>query len=231
MNKDRYEHEGRSSRRTFGSKSLVLILTCVLLIGGAIGGTLAWLTDTSEEVVNTFTESNIEITLAETVPAGKTAKMIPGWTISKDPKVTVANGSEDCWLFVKITKSTSPDLDSYIAYKIATEGWETVATSNANETVIGRRVKSSDAVKEFNILIAGEYTDNMGTPDDSSDDCKITWQDNQVCVKPSVTEGMMSAISTQQPTLSFKAYAVQLKKNADTEFEADEAWARADALD
>ena len=230
MNKDRNEHEGRSSRRTFGSKSLVLILTCVLLIGGAIGGTLAWLTDTSEEVVNTFTESNIEITLAETVPAGKTAKMIPGWTISKDPKVTVADGSEDCWLFVKITKSTSPDLDNYIAYKIADDGWQQVS-SNSTETVIGRKVYSSDAVKEFNILIAGEYTDNMGTPDDASDDCTITWQNNEVCVKPSVTEGMMSAISTQQPTLSFKAYAVQLKKNADTEFTALEAWARADALD
>jgi len=230
MNKDRNEHEGRSSRRTFGSKSLVLILTCVLLIGGTIGGTLAWLTDTSEEVVNTFTESNIEITLAETVPAGKTAKMIPGWTISKDPTVKVLGGSEDCWLFVKITKSTSPDLDSYIAYKIADDGWRQVS-SNSTETVIGRKVYSSDAVKEFNILIAGGYTDNMGTPDDTSDDCTITWQDNQVCVKPSVTEGMMSAISTQQPTLSFKAYAVQLKKNADTEFEADEAWARADALD
>lgn len=229
MNKDRYEQEGRSSRRTFGSKSLVLVLTCVLLVGSAIGGTLAWLMDDSGPVVNTFTESDIEITLAETLPASNTAKMVPGITISKNPKVTVASDSEDCWLFVKITESTSPNLDDYIAYAIATEGW-TEVSSNTTETIIGRQVKKDDANKEFSILIAGTDTDEMGT-DDASDDYEFSWGANEVCVKPSVTKEMMEAINTEKPTLSFKAYAVQLYKAAGVEFSITEAWTRADALD
>ena len=246
MSKGRYEHKGRR-RRTFGSKSLALVLACVLLVGGVIGGTLAWLTADGGSVTNTFTESDIDIKLEETKPVDKTAPMVPGWTIEKDPKVTVEDGSEDCWLFVKITESTTPDLDAYISYAIAA-GWEIVEPTDTNgtlatistlsdEIVIGRKVYKDDATKTFNILGAGEYTDPMDV-DDTRDDFKITWGDNQVCVKPSVTEQMMEAITgtgKTQPTLSFQAYAVQLfKTNSDgakaktaDEFSAAEAWARA----
>ena len=57
MSKERFENAIQGNRRTFGVKSLVLVLACVLLFGGAIGGTLAWLMDASEPVVNTFTDS------------------------------------------------------------------------------------------------------------------------------------------------------------------------------
>ena len=245
MSKGRYEQKGR--RRTFGSKSLALVLACVLLVGGVIGGTLAWLTADGGSVTNTFTESDIDIKLEETKPVDKTAPMVPGWTIEKDPKVTVEDGSEDCWLFVKITESTTPDLDAYISYAIAA-GWEIVEPTDTNgtlatistlsdEIVIGRKVYKDDATKTFNILGAGEYTDPMDV-DATRDDFKITRGDNQVCVKPSVTEQMMEAISTSKPTLSFQAYAVQLFKTnsngdkADTadEFTAAEAWPRAPGM-
>ncbi|WP_072683738.1 MULTISPECIES: hypothetical protein [unclassified Holdemania] len=244
MSKGRYEHKGRRRRRTFGSKSLALVLACVLLVGGVIGGTLAWLTADGGSVTNTFTESDIDIKLEETKPVDKTAPMVPGWTIEKDPKVTVEDGSEDCWLFVKITESTTPGLDAYISYAIAA-GWEIVEPTNtsgtlatistlADEIVIGRKVYKDDTIKEFSILGAGSYTDPMGDEDDFT----ITWGENQVCVKPSVTEQMMEAITgtgKTQPTLSFQAYAVQLfKTNSDgdkaktaDEFTAAEAWARA----
>ena len=242
MRKGKYEQKGR--RRTFGSKSLALVLACVLLVGGVIGGTLAWLTADGGSVTNTFTESDIDIKLEETKPVDKTAPMVPGWTIEKDPKVTVEDGSEDCWLFVKITESTTPDLDAYISYAIAT-GWEIVEPTNTNgtlatistladEIVIGRKVYKDDTTKTFNILGAGEYTDPMGDEADFT----ISWGDNQVCVKPSVTEQMMEAIGTSKPTLSFQAYAVQLfktnsngdKANTADEFKAAEAWARVPAV-
>lgn len=247
MSKGRYEHKGRRRRRTFGSKSLALVLACVLLVGGVIGGTLAWLTADGGSVKNTFTESDIDIKLDETKPADKTAPMVPGWKIDKDPKVTVEDGSEDCWLFVKITESTNPDLDDYISYAIAA-GWEIVESANtsgtlatistlADEIVIGRKVYKDDTTKEFSILGAGSYADPMGDEDDFT----ITWGENQVCVKPSVTEQMMEAITgtgKTQPTLSFQAYAVQLfKTNSDgdknittDEFTANEAWARVPAV-
>lgn len=235
MSEGRYEHEGRHRRRKFGSKSLALVLVCVLLVGGVIGGTLAWLTADGGSVTNTFTESDIEIELDETKPADKTAPMVPGWKIDKDPRVTVKADSEDCWLFVKITESTNPDLDAYISYAIAAD-WEIIQPEDPNGvTVIGRKVYKEDDTKTFDILGAGEYTDPMGTDSVTTDDFKITWGNNQVCVKPSVTEQMMQAISTSKPTLSFQAYAVQLfktnsngdKENTADEFTAVEAWERA----
>lgn len=229
MKKGKFEK--KAQRRIFGSKSLALVLAVVLLIGGAVGGTVAWLTANSDTVTNTFTESDIDITLSETKPENKNAPMVPGWKIDKDPKVTVDVDSEDCWLFVKITESTSPDLDAYISYAIAA-GWETVQAEDANGvTVIGRKVYKGEGKDGFSILGAGSYTDPMGDEDDFT----ITWGENQVCVKPSVTEQMMEAISTSKPTLSFQAYAVQLfktnsdgsKENTADEFTAGEAWARA----
>ena len=239
MKTGRYETSRK--RRSNHSKSLALVLSLILVIGCVAGGTLAWLTADSGPVTNTFTESNIVITLGETKPQNKTAPMVPGWTIDKDPKVTVVDGSEDCWLFVKITESTEPNLDDYISYAIAS-GWEIVEPTNkdgtlatistlADEIVIGRKVYKDDATKAFSILGAGSYTDPMGDENDFT----INWVENQVCVKPSVTEQMMEAIRTSKPTLNFQAYAVQLfktnsdgsKENDADEFTAAEAWARA----
>nr|MDY5756504.1 hypothetical protein [Eubacteriales bacterium] len=84
-------------------KGLALVLALTLLVVGVVAGTLAWLTAKSDVVTNTFTTSDINITLEETEGGtNKEFKMIPGWTIEKDPKVTVVAGSEDCYLFVKV---------------------------------------------------------------------------------------------------------------------------------
>lgn len=99
MSKGKYEPKGRRHRRTFGSKSLALVLACILLVGGVVGGTVAWLTAQRNEVTNVFTTSDIGVDLTETEA---TYKMIPGWTISKDPKAKVISGSEDCYLFIKV---------------------------------------------------------------------------------------------------------------------------------
>ena len=229
MKRGKYEAP-RAPKRHSSKKALAVMLSLVLVIGCVTGGTLAWLTAGSETVTNTFTESGINITLNETKPENKTAPMVPGWKIDKNPTVTVDEDSEDCWLFVKITESTNPDLDAYISYAIAT-GWKTVQPEDANGvTVIGRKVYKGEGKDGFAILGAGTYTDPMGDKDNFT----ITWGENQVCVKPSVTKQMMEAIRTNKPTLSFQAYAVQLFKtnsdgNKDTitdEFTAEEAWAR-----
>ena len=98
-------------------KTLALVLALTLLVAGIVGGTLAWLTDQTDEVKNTFTVGDINIGLTETTAD---YKMVPGNTIAKDPTVTVKANSEACWLFVKITEST--DLKDFITYAIA-EGW------------------------------------------------------------------------------------------------------------
>lgn len=194
-------------------KAFAVILAAVLILGGTIGGTMAWLIDDTKPVSNVFTDSDIEITLNETT---EDYKMIPGHTIDKDPKVSVAEGSEDCYLFVKIDKSSN--YDTYLAdYKIVAD-W-----TKLEDGVYYRTVKAEDTTREFSLLASGEYT--------SSEDGNFTWEDNQVLVRPEVTKAQMNAINGEnQPTLTFTAYAVQLYKTNGTEFTAEQAWAKAQGI-
>lgn len=124
-------------------KTIALVLTCILCVGIGVGGTLAWLTANSTPVVNTFTTSDISITLSES--ANLDLKMVPGHTITKDPQVTVDNSSEDCWLFVKIDKSDN--YGTYLADYVVATGWEPVETG-----VYGRKVFKTDTTKTFYVL-------------------------------------------------------------------------------
>lgn len=102
------------------TKTLVLIMAVVLMIGCAIGGSLAWLTDETNAVTNTFTTSDVDIELNETKPSNNEAKMVPGATIEKDPKVTVKANSEKCYLFVKIEENNR--FDDFMTY-VVDDGW------------------------------------------------------------------------------------------------------------
>ena len=96
--------------RTNNARRILLLVGLMSLVAViSIGGTIAWLTDKTDAVTNTFTTSDISIELAETK---SNFKMVPGNTIDKDPKVTVKANSEACWLFVKIEESAN--LDDYI---------------------------------------------------------------------------------------------------------------------
>lgn len=229
---------GKYSKST-GFKSMALLLAMVLLVGCAIGGTLAWLTAKTTPVTNTFTTSDINITLAET----KTDfKMVPGWTIDKDPEVTVTKGSEDCWLFVKVdescgvkkTETENYNFDDFIAYAIE-NGWTAGdgTGEGKNGVPVGvyfRKVEGVTEDKVFEILAAGEFVDT------AANNTKVTWSANQVATKPSVTKEMMEAankVGATKPTLTFTAYASQLYKTnkpatgdvTTAQFTAAQAWA------
>lgn len=92
-------------------KKIVALCLCVALAVVAIGGaTLAYFTDT-DEAKNTFTVGNVEIKLDETNvddPQGdrvqeNSYKLIPGVSYVKDPTITVLEGSEDCYVRMKVT--------------------------------------------------------------------------------------------------------------------------------
>ena len=181
-------------------KGLALVLALALMVVGAVAGTLAWLTAKSDVVTNTFTTSDIKVELKETT--GTNYKMIPGYTITKDPKATVLTGSEECYLFVKLEKSEN--FDTYLEYVIA-DGWTKL--DSVTDTVYYRVVDDTE--------------NEIGT-------AYSVLKDNQVTVKDSVTKGQMNALdveSAAKPTLTITAYASQLHKNATTKFTANEAWA------
>ena len=233
-------------------KVTIVITALALVLCFAIGGTLAWLQDSTQTVTNTFTYGDINITLTETDSDdvdndanNNSYKMVPGGTISKDPKVTVEENSEACWLFVQIVEGGSVKIgdeeytfDDFLTYAIK-EGWtllsDTTETGGSIVTdktvdstlVIYREVNENDAKngKEYYVL-GGHKTDCNGC----------------VKVKDTVTKQMMNAIDGKdadgneapaelnaRPTLTFTAYAVQsanlTDQDNDNDVDAADAWA------
>lgn len=165
-----------------------------------MGGTLAWLMDQTEPLVNTFTISaGIDVSVAETPtddgdsdPNTNTYTMLPGTTITKDPVVTLAADSEDAWLFVKLEKSAN--FDRFLSFSMA-DGWTAL---DGVDGVYYRTMQKSDTAQTFGVL-----------------------KENKVTVRPEVTAAMLNALTDATcPTLAVTAYAVQ-KQSVGT---ASEAW-------
>ena len=172
--------------RELSGKLVVAMLAVTLLIGCAIGGTVAWLTAKTDAVVNTFTYGNINITLAETT--GRSYKIIPGVDIAKDPKVTVKANSEACWLFVKV-EETGTFVANKVTYSID-DGWTKLTGVTGVDNVYYREVGAVTADTSFDVI-----------------------KDNKVYVKDTLTKEDIKNITN--PTLTFTAYAVQ-KDGIDT---------------
>ena len=177
-------------------KSLALVLALAMIVVCVVGGTLAWLIATTPEVKNTFTYGDIDITLAETT--GTSYKMIPGYTIDKDPKVTVLAGSEKCYLFVKVAESDN--FDTFMTYEMAAD-WTALDGVNG---VYYREVAASTDNQEFGVLA-----------------------NDKVTVRGDVTKAMLNGLTeATQPTLTFTAYACQYNSSNGTHFDAADAWAK-----
>ena len=94
---------------------LLTMVAAILLVIMSVAGTLAWLVDTSDTVINTFTVGKVEITLDEAKVdvngnviadadrvTENTYKLMPGHLYTKDPIVHISETSEESWLFVKV---------------------------------------------------------------------------------------------------------------------------------
>lgn len=195
-------------------KAIVAVVALVLVLCCAMGGTLAWLVDSTTEVKNTFTYGDINIslwehelnedglTLSTDVFTGEEQtgfKMIPGNKIEKDPTVTVKADSEASWLFVKIVESDN--FDDFMTYGVAS-GWTQLtvdAEGNAiTDLIYYREVAATTADTDFAVLA-----------------------NDSVSVKKTVTKDMLKDSVFVAPTLSFTAYAVQRDANITT---AAQAW-------
>lgn len=174
-------------------KAIVAVVALVLVLCCAMGGTLAWLVDSTTEVKNTFTFGDINIDLFESEDLN--LKMIPGNPIHKDPTVTVETGSEACWLFVKVDESNN--FDDFMTYAIA-EGW-----TFFNTTATGDKI---DTDTNDGYVIYRQVDDTIGKQQNTN---FAVLNNNEVLVKNTVTKGMLNAEDFEKPTLTFTAYAVQ----------------------
>lgn len=183
-------------RRSVSVRTLVVMLALVLMVGCAVGGTLAWLVAKTDPVVNTFTYGDINITLTET--SGSNYKIIPGVNIDKNPKVTVKENSEACWLFVKVEEE-----GTFVANKVTYSidgSWTQGDGTNIPANVYYRSVDAVNVDTDFAVL-----------------------KDNKIQVSEDLSKSDIQSI-TAQPKLTFTAYAVQ--KDGITDAVA--AWGKVD---
>lgn len=216
------------AKKNSGKKMLVAMLAIALLIGCTIGGTIAWLMDTTPTVTNTFTVGDVILTLKEspitvangTVTYGTPAENVlnqypalPGATYKKDPVVTVDANSEKCYLFVKFEYTT--DASTYYTFTsnlTTTSGWTKLEGASSTNSITGittevwhRTVDKSTTDTAFELLadLGGSY------------EADIT-----LAVKTdTVTNDTVDEASAQK--LVYTAYAVQYDNVAN----AAAAWA------
>lgn len=195
----------RQSKLSLVSKYLVTVSAIVIIMCSIVGGSVAWLIAKTEPIKNTFTYGDINITLTESDTGDNDGDantneyiMLPGKVITKDPKVTVQAGSEDCWLFVKLDKSEN--FDSFMTYTV-NDAWKPLEDQ---ENVYYIEVSSPEKAQEYGILL-----------------------NDTVTVNDDVTKVMLNSLDkdgSDYPTLTVTAYAVQRDSDIDAIDTAAEAW-------
>ena len=163
--KGKYKMTNQKENRRRGTKIAVLVLAFILAIGCAIGGTIAWLTDTTAPVKNTFSTSNISIKLEETdaVANGegtleKNYKMVPVLQdkikkfFNKTGTSLVVQWLRLCLPMQGIEKTTN--FDTFISYAVA-DDWTAL---DGEDGVYYRTVAASADDQEFYVLVDNEVT-------------------------------------------------------------------------
>lgn len=180
-----YTRKPRASRRNKKSRATrTLLVVCMMLVVmvGSIAGTVAWLTATSGEVVNTFTTAGIDITLTET-ESNWEMQLIPGTEKTKDPVVAVVRPETDVdiYLFVKFVETVGEDVLTYdCVLDNEGSGWTKL---EGVDNVWYREVGATDTEISWNLLV-----------------------DNKVSVANTVTKDQIPSADT---TMTFTAYAIQ----------------------
>lgn len=211
-----------------------IAVTAALAAALATAGTVAYLTATSSDV-NIFALGKLDIELTETSTNSDDPSTVgiveneyaitktgDAWdVISKDPTVTVAANSADCWVFVALGESDN--FGRYLSYQLAdqalVEGWKPLMTdagaagasaqvATASGAMVWYREAPSSSTDQVIHVLAGSGAATGGA----------------VTVDAGVTEAQVRALGTAEhpnPTLTVSAYAVQKAGMAS----ALEAWA------
>lgn len=105
--------------RRYRGKLVLALFAMVLTLCCLTGGTLAWLTSTIEPVSNTFVIGSISATSSDSTgvfQANSAAAIanvsdgityVPGQVIEADPVITIAAGSEACYVFIHIDEENN----------------------------------------------------------------------------------------------------------------------------
>ena len=208
------------------NKKVLTLFACLGILGCSIGGSMAWLTTETKDVVNTFTVGDINIQISETdmeeVKDGsdnitgytKDYTFVPGQTLLKDPKVTVKAGSEASYLFLRVQEANnSITVDGDTANPIIV--WD-VIEDGTNEWI---PVTGHDGYWYREVADLSNAADDVRfwvlTPGADDGDASTLEQNGHVTISEDVTKAMVSGINAAAPTLTFTAAAVQKDNVAD----------------
>lgn len=222
---------------TISKKSIALLMALVLVLGAGIGGTIAWLSDQTKTVTNTFVAGEIgDLSLYETDTDGtvldatntdqthKNFVVVPGVDLVKDPSVsfTPVSGTDannvPVYVFVKIQLEDGSNWSisgNNLSYTIPA-GTDTTALANAmTATVVsGWKPVTGQTGVYYKDLDAGVALDKDPILTVIDTTAKTT-----IDVSENITKEQIANLA--KTNLVFKAYAIQ-KDGLDT---AAAAWA------
>lgn len=198
MNNNTGRKRVRRARKNESIKRILLTVCMMAMVAAvSIGGTLAWLTAETTTITNTFTESDIGVTITETedvdVIGEESFKMIPGSDIAKTVTVASDTTKEDGYLYVEVIEEfdgvtvdeKTYGFADYLTYTVDTTKWTRIGETNVY------------------------YLTDGG-------DSATVLTDNKVTVKTTVTKAMMDALNEDNyPKLIFKAYTIQKANTGD----------------
>lgn len=199
----------RSGKRSFGSRSVFLMLALVLVIGCTIGGTLAWLTAKTSDVQNTFVAGQIgSLALEESDTdtdegVQHNYVVIPGDDITKDPKVT----------YTPTTAEGTVPVDAYVFVKLSGIGqnkWTWNESAKQYEIKSGSNVVMSFAIADGWTAVPGVsdvYYKEVGS-EETLNAVSIIDDDN-ITVSHLITEQDVETVAAAANGLTFTAYAIQ----------------------
>lgn len=204
------------------SKALILTLCAVLLVAASMLGTMAYLTST-DEVENTFTVGQVKIKLDEAqvnddgkpidkdgevvdAPAdakrvkANSYKLIPGHTYTKDPMVTVLNGSESSYIKMTVTFSKANELDAIFDPDGATLTTIFNGYDSSNWTYKGNTKNADDNTRTYEFW----YKEAVAAPDGN---VALDALFDSITVPGSITNEQLKTIEGM--TITVNAYAIQ----------------------
>lgn len=173
------------------NKKLLTTLGAVALLGAiGVGSTLAYLSDTTGTVTNTFTVGNVSFDnefgsgLREsvvvrgedgnyvdndgdnkwTVTENEYKNLVAGETVYKDPTVIMADDSEDAWVFVQITNTNAKiaDTDKAIFANIEwSKDWVKVDKLSTDDAVVYAKKEIIEAGKSSTIFTSVTMSEDI----------------------------------------------------------------------
>lgn len=216
--------------------SMCVALGLVAVVG--VGGTLAYLSDATGTLTNTFifVDKGIDMKLDEKefvngVETGKRveaddsntkgstyANLVPGQIVEKDPTVTILKNSLDCWVFASVVDDTTDALEiGKLEGETFTEGinseWQEVKT-----------------IDGYNITNAANTKYYVYVGDDTTPDVVTTTTDSDMKLEPLFNNVQFAGDETGSGITNKNVTPIVIKSAAIQSGENDYDVAAADAL-